>query len=166
MSRLSPASFPKTAPTSLFAEAGLTLIELLMVVALIAIIGTLSVQRLDSILGWRQEGDVREFVTTWQFLHNEAAARGESYRLVIDFAANAYHVLREVPLDPGESVEVDYLKNLRTKGEQERRTKAELEELKTLDEEFEEEDRRQSGALDQLYYRTRFRDPNAAVRLA
>lgn len=137
-----------------------------MVVALIAIIGAFTVTRLDSVSAWQHEGDIREFLTTWQFLHNEATARGDSYRLVIDLDENSYYVLREVLRDPGESVEVDYLQNLRTQGEQRRRREAELENLKTLDEEFEEEDIRLSAPLDALYYRTKFRDPYAASRLA
>lgn len=147
-------------------QDGFTLVELVVVVALIAVIGTLSVQRLGSILGWQHESEIRELSATWQFLHNEASARSESYRLVINLSENSYYVLREVPLDPGESVQVDYLKNLRTKGEQERRAEEERKDLKSVEEEFEEEDKRQSGALDALYYQSRFRDPNAGVRLS
>ncbi len=148
------------------AADGFTLVELVVVVALIAIIGTLSVQRLGSILGWQHESEIRELSATWQFLHNEGAARAESYRLVINLGENSYYVLREVPLDPGQSVEVDYLKNLRTRREKERRQNEELSDLRSIEEEFEEEDKRQSGALDSLYYQSRFRDPNAGIRLS
>jgi prepilin-type N-terminal cleavage/methylation domain-containing protein len=146
-------------------ECGFTLIELVMVVALIAVIGTLSVQRLDSILGWQHESELRKLTATWQFLHNESSARGEGYRLVLNLGENSYSVLREVPLDPGQSVTVDHLQNLRTRGEKERRANKEVEELRTLDEEF-AEDTRRSGSLDVLYYQTLFRDPNGSVRLA
>ncbi len=145
---------------------GFTLVELVVVVALIAVIGTLSVQRLGSILGWQHESEMRAFSATWQFLHNEGAARGEAYRLILNISEGSYHVLREVRLDPSESVQVDYLQNLRTKGEKERRSEKELSDLRSVEEEFEEEDRRQSGALDSLFYQTRFRDPDAGVRLS
>jgi hypothetical protein len=102
----------------------------------------------------------------WQLLHNESAARGEGYRLIIDLEENSYLVYREVLLDPGESVEVDYLKDLRTQGEQKRRADEDAEEFKSLEAEFEEEDLRQSGALEVLYYRQRFRDQNANIRVA
>lgn len=145
---------------------GFTLIELLLVIALIAIISTFAATRLTAIGGWKLEGDLRRFSSTWQFLFNEAYGRGETYRLVVNLDENYYHVLREVQLERDEVRNVDYLKNLRTRREQERRKEEEEEELATLEEEFVTYDRTQSGAIDRQYYNTKFRDVYADVRLS
>ena len=102
-----------------------------------------------------------------ELLRQESISRGESHRLIVNLNNDSYRVLREVPRQPGESTEVDYLKNLRTRKEQERReVEEEEEQLLSLEDEFVEEDLRQSGALDVLYYQAVFRDPLADVRLA
>lgn len=144
---------------------GMTLIELVVVVALIAIIGSVIVVRVDSILGWKLESELRKFSHTLQLLRSDSVQRQERYRLVIDLDTQSYYVRREVPLDPGESLDVDYLANLRTKGEQIRRQEAEESELQSLDEEFREQDLRLGGSLESLYYQSAFADPFASVRL-
>lgn len=147
-------------------EAGFTLVEMIFVVVIIALISTFVVTRFDSLLIWKQKGDLRAFLNTWEFLFNEALARGESYRLVIDLDNNSYFVRREVA-EQGDTVrQVDHLTNLRTKGEKERRGRREEEYELSLDEEFKEEDARQSGALDSLFYGSIYADPEANLRLA
>lgn len=143
------------------------MIELVLVIVIIAIIGTLAATRIDSITAWKEESDIRRFANLWETLQHHSFTKGTGYRLVLDLEDGTYYVRREVPLDPGEVRDVDYLANLRTKGEQERRRREEEEEaLQSLEEEFLEQDRRQSGALDKQYYQNIFRDPEADVRLA
>ncbi|NLF24275.1 MAG: prepilin-type N-terminal cleavage/methylation domain-containing protein, partial [Deltaproteobacteria bacterium] len=60
---LIPAAFPCPAPWPYFRhgksqDAGLTLVELVLVVVLLALITTLAVTRLDSITGWKLERDL------------------------------------------------------------------------------------------------------------
>jgi prepilin-type N-terminal cleavage/methylation domain-containing protein len=144
---------------------GLTIIELLLVVVLIAIISTFAATRFSVITGWKHEGELRNFSSTWQFLSNEAFARGESYRLIINLDENYYYALREAAVDRDTVKNVDYLKNLRTRREKERRAQRELEELDSLEEEFAEYDAEQSGPVDRQFYKIKFRDSYSDVRL-
>ena len=147
-------------------ERGFTLIELVVVVTLIAIISAFTVTRISSIALWQHESDIRRFTSLWQSLEQEAANRQETYRLTLNFDSNSYNVRREVPIEKGDVVQVDYLKNLRTKREKERRKREEEEQaLASIDEEFQREDLRQSGSLESLYYNTVFQDSEADVRL-
>ena len=147
-------------------QQGFTLIELSLVIVIIALISSLVVSRFDSIVFWRIKGDMRKFVNTWQFLFQESLGRGESYRLVIDLDANTYFVRREVPVGDRTFVQVDRLKNLRLKSEQARRDQQELNNLPSLDEEYREQDYRESGSLETLFYDYVFADPEGNVRLA
>lgn len=168
------AGFKRTAQRTSWAAArgvrttstGFTLIELMVVIVLIAIISGFTITRISSIALWQHESDLRRFTGLWQALQSEAFNRREAYRLVLSIDSNTYTVRREVPLEQGEIKQVDYLQNLRTKGEQERR-KRQLEDqaLGSVDEEFQRDDLRQSGSLVPLYYASVFQDPQADVRL-
>lgn len=140
--------------------------ELVLVIALIAVVASLSADSFGSLVGWKQKGELRKFVDTWEFLGNEAAVKQEAYRLVVNLDLNRYYVRREV--QSNRSVEqVDHLANLRTKGEREKRAQeGEEEELLSLEEEFKEEDVRQGGTLEELFYNFVFYDPNGPKRLA
>lgn len=146
-------------------SGGFTLIELTLVIILVALISTFAAARFDTILTWKVERDIRRFADLWGFLFSESFARGDSYRLIIDLDRQVYYVRREIPIDENTVTQVDYLSHFRTKGERERRARKEQEEVLSLDEEFEKEDKRQSMPLDQLYYQTLFNDPQAPQRL-
>lgn len=137
-----------------------------MVVAIIALIAGVVVSRVDSIMLWKQRGDLRTFMNTWQFLFNESLATGESYRLVIDLDNRTYYVRREVPVTETNIVQVDLLKNLRTKKEKERRARQEAENIGNLDDEFRAEDDRQNQRLELLFYEFAYADPEGNVRLS
>ena len=47
------------------ADTGFTLIELVIVIGLIAIIGSLTISRIDSISSWKHQSDVRQFANLW-----------------------------------------------------------------------------------------------------
>lgn len=146
-------------------QLGFTLVELILVIVLVAIISTFAVTKFSSIDGWKQEGDLRRFASTWQFLFNEAYGRAETYRLVVNLDDNYYQVLREAPLPQDEIQQVDLLQNLRTRGEQERRKDKELDNLDNLEEAFAEFDRAQSGPIENQYYNTKYRDGHSDVKL-
>lgn len=145
---------------------GFTLIELVVVIVIIAIIGSFTVTRLDTVLHWKVNGNLREFADTWQFLANEALGRRERYRLVIQLDTNSYLVRREIKTDNTTVSKVDFLKKLRLKSEQERRAKKEEEQLLSLEKEFSEDDVLQNRPLDFLFYRFIFEDPEEDIRLA
>lgn len=143
----------------------MTLIELVVVISLIAIISSLVVFRMDSLVSWRSESEIRRFTHTLQLVRNDSLQRQERYRVLLNLDTQTYSVLREVPIERGESIQVDYLENLRTKGEQERRQQAAQEDLRSLEEEFAALDARQGSSLEQQYYESVFADPQADVRL-
>jgi prepilin-type N-terminal cleavage/methylation domain-containing protein len=145
-------------------ERGFTLLEIVVVAVLMALIATLVSQRFGTVYLTRQRSEVRKFANAWETLFNEAIIRGEGYRLIIDLDDNSYYVRREVALRGLAVTNVDYLKNLRTKSERERRKRRE-EELSSVSTELEREDQRQGESLDSLYYEYLYADPNGPVRL-
>ena len=147
------------------AQSGVTLIELVVVISLVGIIGSFVVFRMDSLLAWRTESEIRRFTHTLQLVRNDSIQRQERYRVQINLDTQSYFVRREVPLDPGEIQQRDLLEGLRTKGQKERLEKKAEEELKSLEEEFAELDAREGGELEKLYYQSVFSDPEANVRL-
>ncbi len=149
-------------------NAGLTLIELVFVVALIALISAFVVVRFDALLLWKASSDMRQFANTWQFLFNEAYGRGNAYRLIINLDDNYYMVRREVPVVGTSFTQVDYLANFRAKIEKGKKasTQEDDDELLSLDKELAEEDARLGGPLDESYYQVLFADPHSPKRLA
>ncbi|MCB0358731.1 MAG: prepilin-type N-terminal cleavage/methylation domain-containing protein [Bdellovibrionales bacterium] len=147
-------------------QRGFTLLEIILIIVLFAVASALVARQFGSIFGWKQQGEVRKLLATVNFLSEEAEGRGNGYRLIIDLSRESYYVLRET-VDEERSVrQVDYLANLRTKKEQERRAVEEREQLLSLEEEFEREDSRQSGSLETLFFEHIFADPYGGVRLA
>ena len=149
---------------------GLTLIELVVVVVILGAIAAIGVQRIGPIIASRQKSEIREFGHIWEVLYQEALLRGEAYRLILNLDEHSYHVRREVMPESETSIDfqtVDLLSNLRTKGEQKRRKEEEQdEESKSLQEEYEEDSLRQSGDLQELFYKSLFHDSEGNVRLA
>jgi prepilin-type N-terminal cleavage/methylation domain-containing protein len=145
-------------------EQGFTLLELIVVVVLLGFLSGVFLTRFESLLPWRQKEELRTFLNTWEFVYREALAKGEAYRLVLDLDRNSYAVLREVPLDRSTVRQVDYLKNLRTRGEQRRREQEE--QLVSTEEEFKQEDERDAGSLEYLFFDFAYQDPFGNVRLS
>lgn len=146
-------------------ERGLTLIEIAAVILLFGLMAALSVSKFDSLAGWRSQYGFRSFLNTWEFVFREAQTRREAYRLIIDIDRGQYSVLREIPLRGTAARQVDFLKNLRTRGEQERRERESTKELLSLEDEFRQEDERQSESLESLFYEFAYSDPSGSVRL-
>ncbi len=57
---------------------GFTLIEVALVIGLLAIMSTLVASRFGVIDSYRQKNAIRHFIGTWEMLHQQARARGES----------------------------------------------------------------------------------------
>ncbi len=146
-------------------ESAFTLIELALVIVLLAVMSTLAASRFGIIDNVQRKSAVSKFINTWEFLSQQARARGESYRLIIDITRNVYTVRREVPVDSVRPKNVDHLRNLRLDSEIERRAREEQEKLESLEDEYKEEDVREGDALENIFYRMAFRDPEGNFRL-
>ena len=146
-------------------DRGFTFIEVSLVIVLLVLMSVLAASRFGVIDSWQKKSSIRLLINTWEFIASQARFRGESYRLVIDIDRGTYAVRREVPVEGPSARNVDYLKNFRTQSENSRRAKEEQENLASLDEEFKEEDVREGDALESIFYRVIFRDPNANFRL-
>ena len=64
-------------------ERGLTLVELVMVVLIVAIMSSLVSRNIAPVMSWKRKAEMRKFITTWEFLYDQAIGRGKAYRLVI-----------------------------------------------------------------------------------
>lgn len=146
-------------------DRGFTLIELSLVVVLLVLMSAIAATRFGIIDTWQRKTSIRSFINTWEFIASQARFRGESYRLVIDIDRGTYYVRREIPVEGPTARNVDYLRGFRTQSELERRAKEETRNLQTLEEEYKEEDIREGDALENIFYRAMFRDPNANYRL-
>jgi prepilin-type N-terminal cleavage/methylation domain-containing protein len=155
-----------TSPSSRDTCKGFTLLELIVVILIIGVISTLAASKLESVAGWKQKSEIRAFANLWEFLYAESLARRESYRLSLDLDNGSYFVRREVSLDRDSIKQVDYLKNLRTRGEQRRRRESENQNLLSLDDELRADEDRRSIPLEVSYYAALFSDPNEEKRLA
>lgn len=148
-------------------ERGLTLVELAVVVLLLGLFSAIVVTRFDAISTYRQNGELRTFLNTWQFLLNEAAADGNSYRLIIDLDSNSYLARQEIPLPPEAVEQVDLNKGLRLQSEKERRKRKQDEAALTPDEAFRLIDEQEKlRSLDELFALSVYADPGGNVVLA
>ena len=148
-------------------EKGLTLVELAVVVLLLGVFSAIVVTRFDAISSYRQNGELRSFLNTWQFLLNEAAADGNSYRLIVDLDTNSYLVRQEIPLPPEAQEKVDLNKGLRLQSEKARKKRMQDEAALTPDEAFrllDEQERLRS--LDELFALSVYVDPGHNVVLS
>ncbi len=147
-------------------DGGFTLVEMILVIILFVFMSGLVVTRFESLMGWRQRGDLRKLIDTWEFLYTQSISRNTGYQLRINLDENSYRVLREVTRTNDDEVQnVDYLANLRTQGEKKRREEKKLEDSLTMEEEYAREDLRQAQDLETLFYQEIFADPNGNVRL-
>jgi prepilin-type N-terminal cleavage/methylation domain-containing protein len=141
-------------------QDGLTLVELVVVISLIAVIGTLAIRRLDTVSAWKQRSDIRKFAATWEFLHREAQRRGDAFRLIIDLDKETYTVRQEIPILRGQTKDVDYLKNMRLESERRR-----IEESQTSEQDaYKYREELEGRPLDEQYFHVIFEDPYGTVR--
>lgn len=73
-------------------EKGFTLIELILVIAIIGLIYLVSVNGGGSLAFWKQRTALNKLTQTITFLHHQAIADQSFYRFEIDFQNNSYRV--------------------------------------------------------------------------
>lgn len=142
------------------------MVELVVVIVLLGLLGSLGYSRVDSVLQFKQKENLRDFANTWEFLFQYSLARGQSYRLVLDLDENYFQVVKEIAAKPGEAVQVDLLKNLRTRREKIRREKEENETLISQEEQAQIEQDQATGDLGEQFFGMVFSDPNRSTKLA
>lgn len=135
-------------------EAGFTLIELVVVVVLIALIGSLAISRLDNVMLWKQRAEIREFGAVWEVLYGEAARRGKRYRLMLNLDEGSYVVRQENPALNDQVKNVDYLANLRLDSQKQERAKAAESDVASVEDQLKEDDYLASMGLETQYYMT------------
>jgi prepilin-type N-terminal cleavage/methylation domain-containing protein len=133
-------------------EAGLTLVELIVVVALIGMLIGFGSGQFSSLAGWRSQGAVRKFAATWEFVFREATARGETYVLLLDMEGGRYAVRRMLYSTERPVKKADTLKNLRLDSERRRLAEKALATLATPEEEQTHEAAEQGGDLERLMF--------------
>lgn len=74
------------------AARGLTLVEIVLVIAVLGLLYAVSTQGGGSIAFWKQKSGLRKLTETISFLHHQAVADQAFYRFEIDFERNAYRV--------------------------------------------------------------------------
>lgn len=74
------------------ARAGMTLIEILVVMAVLALVTAVAVPTLQAVWDLEQRGAARDLATTYRFLLNEAAMRNVTFRIAFDLDANTWQV--------------------------------------------------------------------------
>lgn len=85
---ISPVAKPNRAP----APSGFTLIELVVVIALIGLIYALIGLRSGTFSFWEEEGFLRRLTETIEFLHHQAVIDQSFYRLDFDLKENSWRV--------------------------------------------------------------------------
>lgn len=147
-------------------QQGLTFIELLLVVLIIVVFSFMGTRGLGNLSGWKQEGELRAFINTWQFLYSQAVNRGEGYRLLLDLDNRSYSVLREFKVRSPTIRQVDHLEGLRIESERQRRKERNAERRENLEQLAQEEDSYQSGNLEALFYDFLFTDLSGETQLS
>lgn len=158
---------PDTFPSSDKNSGGFTLVELVMVILIVAVLATVVTTRFDALTLFRKKGELRSFLNTWQFLVNEAAGDGNTYRLIIDLDNNSYFVRQEIPLPPNNIEHVDLMKNLRLRSEKERKQREEDERALSVEDAAKvQEEQEENMSVEELFASALFRDAGKNVQLA
>ena len=144
-------------------ERGFTLIEVAAVVIIMALVAGVALSRFDSVSSMRMRSSVRKLITSWEFIHGQSQSSDSAFRLYLNLDDNSYYVMEEIKQARKVVREVDYLENLRTKGEQ-RRRREEKEEKRSVEEDYALVDASSRQGLDVLFYEYVFGDPYAPIQ--
>lgn len=81
---------PRCAPRA--RRRGVTLIEIVVVLAIMALVLAVAIPGLSGILDLKQRGAARDLASTYRFLVQEAAMRNVTFRIAYDLEANSYSI--------------------------------------------------------------------------
>lgn len=73
-------------------ERAFTLLEVIVVIAIIGIVSTLIVSRFNLFSFWKEDAALKKLLNTIEFLHDHATADQKYYRLDFSYKQNAYRV--------------------------------------------------------------------------
>ena len=70
----------------------MTLIEIMVVIAILAVVLSVSIISMSGVLGVRQTGAAKELAQTYRFLQNEAALRNVTFRIAFNLDTRSYKI--------------------------------------------------------------------------
>ena len=79
-------------------QRGFTLLEIVVTIAVIALMLGVVVSRMDTMMEWDMKNASNKLASTMRYLYNKAATEGLFIKLVLDFDENTYWV--EATTDP------------------------------------------------------------------
>lgn len=146
-------------------QAGYTLIELISVVILLAIVSSFFISKFNIANTWGVDSSVRELANKIEFLMQDASSRQVNYKLEFYENGSGYRVWQIAKKIPQDTIQVDLLKNLRSKKQQQSEEEKNAKQaLDNLDEEFKKEQQLEQLPLSTQYYLQIFDDPSDIER--
>lgn len=148
-----------------YGEFGYTLIELIAVVVLLSIVSGFFISKFDLNNSWGTDSAVREFANKIEFLMQDAGSRQVNYQIEIFPNGTGYRVWQIARKVPNQTVQVDLLKNLRSKKHQaEEEQKNAGQALNQISEEYKKDEQINRLPINLQYYLQIFDDPSDSSR--
>ncbi len=142
-------------------ENGYTLIELIAVVALLAVVSAFFISRFSFSTEWAIRDSITQFANTIDFLKVDSRARQVKYVVEISQTNNSYKVWQIITPLTQTTQNVDLLSGFRTKEDALRRQEEEsLEALKNLSSNYELEAMNESMPLEDQFYAIAYSSSN------
>lgn len=134
-------------------EDGYTLIELIAVVALLAVVSAFFISRFSFSGEWAARDSINQFANTIEFLKIDSRARQVKYVVEISLTANSYKAWQIVTPLGGASENVDTLSGFRTREESVRRQEEESKKaLENINSNYEMEAKNEGLPLEDQFY--------------
>ena len=135
----------------------MTLIELAAVIVLVALLGTLFAKRFDLVAPLKAKSELRNLAATIETVAASARDTDTVLRLVINRERNSFFVRSELPPDSttnslSKRQSSSKLSSFKTKGEIARQQAADYDNVLSLDEQLAQQERREGGGLEQLFF--------------
>lgn len=74
------------------ARSGMTLLEIMVVIAIIAVVSAIAIPSMGAVFDLEQRGAARDLAMTYKFLLNEASMRNVTFRIAYNLDENTYQV--------------------------------------------------------------------------